>query len=163
MEALRDWAETYGWWLGAASLAMFVGSAAAVPWIVVRLPADYFVSRAAPSESWRRRHPALRLALRTVKNGVGAVLVLAGLAMLVLPGQGILSILAGLSFLEFPGKRRLELAILRNATVHRSIDWIRRRAGRPPLVLPDRVGRKAGSGRPPPVTDSSGTPISTDG
>lgn len=146
MNLLRTWAEAYGWWLGAASFAMFVGSAAAVPWVVARMSPDYFVADAVPSEAWRRRHPVLRVVLRGVKNGVGAVLVLAGLAMLVLPGQGVLSILAGLSLLEFPGKRRLELRIVRSPAIHRAIDWIRRRAGRPPLVLPgtdDDAGRTA--------------------
>jgi hypothetical protein len=162
MDALRTWAEAYGWWLGAASLAMFVASAAAVPWIVARLPADHFVSAASASDSWRTRHPALRLTLWGAKNGLGALLVLAGVAMLVLPGQGILTILAGLSLLVFPGKRRLELAILRNAAVHRGIDWIRRRAGRPPLILPDRVGRKVQGARSESLSPPQGSAVSTD-
>ena len=78
----------------------------------------------------------LRIASRAIKNLLGAALVLIGIAMLVLPGQGALTILAGVFLLEFPGKRRLELRIVRQRPVHLTINWIRARVGRPPLVLP---------------------------
>jgi len=71
-----------------------------------------------------------------VKNVVGWLLVGAGVAMLVLPGQGILTLLVGLTLVNFPGKRDLELWLVRRVPVRRALDWIRRRAGRPPLQLP---------------------------
>ena len=74
-------------------------------------------------------HPALSLYF---------TLVLMGLAMLVLPGQGVLTLLIGISLLDFPGKRKLEKKIVRAPTVHRAIDAIRRRAGQPPLLLPEK-------------------------
>ena len=61
---------------------------------------------------------------------------LAGIAMLALPGQGILTILVGITLLNFPGKRRLELRIVRQRRVLRAINWMRAKAKRPPLVLP---------------------------
>ena len=78
----------------------------------------------------------LRLALRVLRNVLGVVFVLMGVVMLFTPGQGILSVLVGLGLLEFPGKRRVELAIARRSPVRRSIEWIRDRAGSPPLELP---------------------------
>jgi hypothetical protein len=57
-----------------------------------------------------------------------------------LPGQGVLTILAGLSLLSFPGKRRLQLRLLRIPAIHRAIDALRRRAGRPPLHLDEPPG-----------------------
>ncbi|MBT6854644.1 MAG: hypothetical protein HOA09_03555, partial [Nitrospina sp.] len=86
--------------------------------------------------SWRHRHPALRFATHVVKNLLGVVLLLMGIAMLVLPGQGILTMLIGISLLDFPGKRTLEKKIVCHPSVHRAIDKIRQRAGQPPLVLP---------------------------
>ena len=59
-----------------------------------------------------------------------------GALMLVLPGQGLLTLLAGLMLVEFPAKRRLELWILRRAPVLRVVQWMRSRAGKPPLDLP---------------------------
>ena len=123
--------------LAALSVVMFFGSLAAIPVLLARMPADYFVRSESPFTSWRRRHPLAGGALLVARNLLGAALLLAGLAMMVLPGQGIITILVALSLLNFPGKRKLELRIIRQRQVRGAIDWIRRRAGRPPLVVPD--------------------------
>jgi hypothetical protein len=124
------------WWVSIGSLAMLVGGIIAVPILLARLPSDYFARPVPPPASGRGRHPLLRASLRAIKNLLGAVLLAAGIAMLILPGQGVLTILLGLSLLEFPGKRRLEIAIVRRPAVRKAIDWIRARRGRPPLELP---------------------------
>lgn len=120
------------WLLGAASAVMLVVSVVLIMALIVALPADYYVEN-----NGRRRlfedHPPLRFAFLLVKNAVGVVLLVAGLLMLVLPGQGILTILAALAALNFPGKRRLELAILQRPGVLRSVNWLRDKAGRRPL------------------------------
>lgn len=131
-----DWLVEHQGWLWTASVAMFVAGLLLVPWLVVRMPSDYFMPQSLRAETWRARHPLVRALLRAMKNALGIALLLAGLAMLLLPGQGILTILIGLSLLEFPGKRRLELAIVRRPTIHRALDWIRARGNRPPLQLP---------------------------
>jgi uncharacterized membrane protein SpoIIM required for sporulation len=120
------------WVLGIASAAMLVISAALIPYLIVRLPADFY------AESNHRRRifqdrPLLRSVFLTVKNTLGGFLLLAGILMLVLPGQGILTILAALALLDFPGKRRLEMRILHRPAILKSINWLRRRAGREPL------------------------------
>lgn len=119
------------------SIVLFAGSLAIIPVLLVRMRADYFVARDPAEASWRRRHPVAGGVLLVGRNLLGAVLLLAGLAMMVLPGQGIITILVALTLLSFPGKRRLELRIVRQRPVRAAIDWIRRRAGRPPLVIPD--------------------------
>jgi hypothetical protein len=124
-------------WLGGASIVTLLGSLVALPVLLARMPADYFVTDEPPPDSWRGHHPVLRIAILIVKNAFGGVLLLAGLAMLVLPGQGLLTILIGLMLVDFPGKRRLEIQIVRRRPIHRAIDWIRRRAHQPPLQLPD--------------------------
>jgi hypothetical protein len=135
-----DWArshEVFLWWLSAASVLMFFGSLLAVPWLVVRIPADYFLRQRHYVDRWRPRHPLLRLAFLVVKNLVGVVLVLAGVAMLVLPGQGILTILVGMIFLDFPGKFSLERWLARQPPVLRALNWIRSKAGHKPLEMPE--------------------------
>ena len=69
------------------------------------------------------------------KNVLGAIFVVAGLIMLVLPGQGIFTILIGIMLLDFPGKYRLERWIVARRPVLQSINWLRQRAGRAALVL----------------------------
>ena len=91
-----------------ASVLMFVGSLIAVPWLVVHIPADYFLRRRRLLDRWQPRHARLRVVLLIAKNAIGVVLLLAGAAMLILPGQGLLTILAGLMVLDFPGKFAIE-------------------------------------------------------
>jgi hypothetical protein len=137
----RDHPGLFGWVVG-GSAALFVGSLIAIPLMIARMRADYFVSREPGPESWSGQNHAIRVVVLVVKNVVGVVFVLAGLAMLVLPGQGILAILVGISLLNFPGKRRLQLYIARQRHVLRSINWIRARAGRRPLEVPPRIRRR---------------------
>lgn len=127
-------------WLG-VSAAMFVGSLVIVPIAVARIPEDYFAhDRREPLDT---RHPLLRLTLRVLKNVLGFVLVVAGIAMLVLPGQGILTIVIGIALLDFPGKYRLERKLVSRPAVLRSLNWIRRKAGRPPLRVDGHENREA--------------------
>jgi hypothetical protein len=69
------------------------------------------------------------------KNLLGYILIVAGILMLVLPGQGTWTIVVGIMLLNFPGKYKLERWIVSRGPVLRSINWVRRRAGRDPLVL----------------------------
>jgi hypothetical protein len=115
------------------SLGMVILGAVLAPIVVARMPADYFV-RGAHDRASATSGP-IRIGLHWLKNIAGVLLVLAGIAMLVLPGQGVLTVLVGLSLLDFPGKRRLELRLVGIGAVRRVVQAIRRRAGKPPLQL----------------------------
>ncbi len=120
------------WMLGVASAAMLVISAALIPYLIVRLPADFYAE-----SNHRRRlfqdHRWLRIMFLTVKNAVGGLLLVAGILMLVLPGPGLLTILAALALLNVPGKRALAWRILHRPALLKSINWLRQRTGRKPL------------------------------
>jgi hypothetical protein len=133
-----DWIQSHEvvlWWLAALSIATFVASLVLVPLLIVRLPADYFSGSRRHRTPWAEQHPVVRTVLRAGKNVLGAIFALAGVAMLVLPGQGILTILIGIVLVDFPGKYGLERWIVSRGTVLRSMNWLRRRAGRAPLVI----------------------------
>lgn len=136
---LLDWAESNEallWWLFAASLALIVFTPFGVAWAVIRLPADYFTeNRHRPLESWQQ-HRVLRPVLLVVKNLLGVVLLIAGLLMLLVPGQGLLTIAVALILLDFPGKFRLERWLASRRAVWRSLNWLRKRARRKPLEKP---------------------------
>lgn len=118
-----------------SSLIVFVGSLLAMPFLVSAIPAKYFASSEAPPSRLKLLHPVLRLFLLGVKNTFGALFLLAGLVMLVTPGQGVLCILLGLSFLNFPGKRRLEFWIVRKPKVLKALNWMRGKTGKPELLV----------------------------
>lgn len=123
------------WALGAASIAMLVLSALVIPVVIIRLPSDFYSRHEHRDDRFLPAHPVLRIVILLLKNAIALVLLLAGVAMLVLPGQGILTILAGLALADFPGKRVLELRIMRSPAILNSANWIRRRAGREPLTV----------------------------
>ncbi|HLZ36111.1 MAG TPA: PGPGW domain-containing protein [Nitrospira sp.] len=116
------------------SLIFFIGSLIAIPYILVRLPADYFDIR-VPRPWMKDHHPILRLVGHVVKNAIGAIFLFAGFLMLFLPGQGILTMLIGVSMLDFPGKRKVEARMIGQPTVLSVINGMRQKFGKPPLVL----------------------------
>ncbi len=126
--------------LGGLGALLSVASLLALPWVVGQLPADYFVGRKRPH--WHKRS----WGVLAVRNVVGTIVVLAGIAMLVLPGQGLLTILAGLVIMEFPGKRRLERALVSRPRVLGALNWLRRRAGVEALLPPPMTPRRSDPG-----------------
>lgn len=121
-------------WLAALSIVFFIGTLIAIPFILVRLPADYFDIR-VPRPWMQDHHPVLRVAGHIVKNAVGALFLFAGFLMLFLPGQGVLTMVIGISMLDFPGKRKIEAKLIGQPTVLNVINSMRKKCGKPPLVL----------------------------
>lgn len=137
---LQEWFlahTTLLWWLGLLSILMFVGSLIALPMLVIRIPVDYFTRLRHPparASGWRLGLHVLKV---IVKNCLGLVFLLAGIAMLVLPGQGILTMLLGLTLLDLPGKSALEWRLVRQPMVWQSLNWLRTKAHHPPLEWPE--------------------------
>lgn len=129
------WFEAHGellGWMFVGSIASAVLMAALLPVVVLRLPVDYF----APSrpKSKVRRGPGAWLLLG-IKNVIGAVFLVVGLIMVVLPGQGILTMWVGLLLVDLPGKRALERRMVAWPVIRGYLDRLRRRHGKPPFVL----------------------------
>lgn len=120
--------------LTALSVVFFVGSLIAIPFILVRLPTDFFDTR-VPRLWMEDHHPVLRLLGHLVKNVAGAIFLFAGFLMLFLPGQGILTMLIGVTMLDFPGKRRLEAKMIGQPAVLSTINNMRQKFGKPPLTI----------------------------
>ena len=105
--------------------------------MVVYIPPDYFKGGPADGTIWWRRHPVLHATGLLLKNAVGIVFVVVGavMALPLVPGPGLLFMLLGFSVLDFPGKRSIELRLLGVPSVLRSLNGIRARFNRPPLIL----------------------------
>lgn len=116
------------------SIIFFVGSLIAIPFILVRLPADFFDVR-VPRPWMENHHPVLRVLGHLVKNLIGAIFLFVGFLMLFLPGQGILTMLIGVTMLDFPGKRKLEAKMIGQPTVLNAINSMREKFGKPALII----------------------------
>jgi len=130
-----DWQQLLLWGTGLSLLAV-VGTIIGVPWVVTRLPHDYF---SRPRRAvWRDTadEPVFALVLGVFKNLLGALLVLLGLVMLVTPGQGLLTLLVGLLLMNFPGKYQLERWLVLRPGVLRGLNWLRSRRDQTPFDTP---------------------------
>jgi hypothetical protein len=118
------------------SVVTFALSLAVVSFIMVRIPADYF-RKGRPRDLWADKHPAVRMLGMIGKNALGLVLVAVGIIMSIpgVPGQGFLTILIGIMLLDFPGKSNLEHKLVSRPAVFNAINKLRRRFGKPSLVL----------------------------
>ena len=123
--------------IGNASLIMLVLTIVALPIIIKQLPADYFTSEHRDAAWHKRKHPLFWGVVALAKNLLGIVLILAGIAMLVLPGQGTLTILIGLAVTNFPAKYEIERRIASQPAVGATLNKIRAWTGEPPLLLPE--------------------------
>jgi hypothetical protein len=142
--SIWDWLQSNTWlfaWLFALGIGSLIATALLMPLVVLRLPEDYFVATrselARTRNAWQselaRTRNAWQWAVHVGKNALGVVFVLAGIAMLVLPGQGLLTIVIGLLLVDFPGKRAVELRIVRRPAILGFLNRLRERRGKPPL------------------------------
>ncbi len=119
------------WWLGLGSLALLVGTALLIPWLIVLLPADFFARKLDPKTTAGEPRRVLALVLAVLRNLVGIVLFVAGVIMLFVPGQGLLTILVAVALVDFPGKNALLLRLVNSPRILNAANGIRRWAGKP--------------------------------
>lgn len=123
-------------WIGlfVFSVVAFLGTLVAIPTILVRLPQDYFQNH--HHKPWfANHHQVIRIIGILAKNVAGIIFLLAGIAMLVLPGQGLMTMLLGILFIDFPGKHRLEKKLIQHPKILKTINALREKAGKPPLTF----------------------------
>ena len=138
LDTLIQWIDTNQMLLTSialSSLFISVASLALLPWLVAQIPYDYFAHDRREPSQWKAVHPIFRFAVLVLKNIVGFTLLLAGIAMLVLPGQGLLSILMGLVLMDYPGKFQFERKIVSRPKLLQFINWLRSKQKQPPLTL----------------------------
>lgn len=143
METITDWIKTHAEGLQKAGVIWFaigIGSLVvtiiALPIVILRLPPDYFVRERRLRLLSASLHPLLGWVALALKNLLGVALFILGAVMLFVPGQGILTMLIGLMLMNFPGKYKLEQKLVRRPAVLRTLNRIRARWRRTPLLAP---------------------------
>lgn len=111
-----------------------VVSYAAIIFVMIKLPADYFSSTYAKNHNNDSRF-LVRWGGVILKNLIGFVLVIVGIIMVVTPGPGGLTILLGLVMMDIPGKRPLEVKLIQKPAVLAAINKLRVRYDKPPLIM----------------------------
>ena len=137
---IKHWLVSLTWRDALIGIGLFIltffGSIGVSAYALVRLPANYFHSEHA-REFWTDKPAHIRWAGLVVKNLIGLLMIIAGIIMSLpgVPGQGILTILLGLVMMDIPGKRPFESRIVRIPSVLNSINKLRARYGKPPMVV----------------------------
>lgn len=107
---------------GGLSLLLCVAGILLAPRAVARLPEDFFTRKEHKRSVWL--------------NVTGWVLMVAGVAMMILPGPGAVALLAGIVLADFPGKRRFLRWLLSQGKIFKQLNRIRSKRGKPPLQKP---------------------------
>jgi len=129
-QATADY-QHYFIWVGVVSFVVFVVSLLLTPFLLGKIPQDYFVHTNQHKVEINHLGHLVVVIIRTL---IGFVLLVAGIIMLVTPGQGVISILLGLFLMEFPGKRKLELKLINHEPTFKALNWLRSKANKPPFV-----------------------------
>ena len=122
-------------WMALISALTFIISLLTLPWLVARIPSDYFCHQKRHPAPLKQSQPLLRFIMLVGKNLFGWVLLLGGIIMLFIPGQGLLTIAMGLLLMDYPGKFTLERKIARNPKILNGLNWLRGKANTPPLEI----------------------------
>ena len=118
-------------WMGIVSLVVFIASLLLTPLLLGKIPQDYFIHTNQHKVEIEHLGHLIIVVIRTL---IGFVLLIAGIIMLVTPGQGIITILLGLFLMEFPGKRKLELKFIKHNPTFKALNWLRNKAGKSPFT-----------------------------
>lgn len=121
--------------LGVMSVVSFLATLVIIPWIVLRISADYFSAPRRVSLVASDAHPSLKILVLIIKNLFGIVVLLLGIVMLVIPGQGLLTILIGVVLIDFPGKYKFQRWLISRDPVLKSANWLREKGHKKPLIV----------------------------
>ena len=116
------------------SIATLVMTFILLPFMIVRLPEEYFLESHRPRPL--SRNLIVHLILTALKNVLGLGFVVLGLLLLFVPGQGILTVIVGLTIMNYPGKFKLERWLVMRPRVLPALNWLRQHYGEPPLEDP---------------------------
>jgi hypothetical protein len=117
--------------VGIFSAVVFVITLLLTPYLLGLIPVNYF----SQNYTGKQKVKSLScLIINIAKTLIGVLLLIAGIIMLVTPGQGVISILLGLFLMEFPGKRKLELRFINHNPTFKALNWLRNKASKPPFI-----------------------------
>lgn len=122
-------------WLALLSLITFILSLLLLPYIVRKIPSDYFL-KLSNEQPRVKDYDIKSLFILLSRNIFGILLLFSGVAMLFLPGQGLITIFISLLLLDFPGKKRFVTYLTGKKNVQNSINWIRKKSKKKPIKWP---------------------------
>lgn len=130
--------ESLLFWLMMVSIVGFMASLVLIPWIMLQLPADYFLHEKRKKhlmKKWNNQPLFFIVIISLLKNIVGILLISSGMIMLFTPGQGILTLIMGIILTDMPYKYKIEQWIIKKTKILHLINRLRKKAKKDPFIL----------------------------
>jgi hypothetical protein len=140
IEWLRHFWEALTWTEILAGTGLILGGMAvsfvSVSFVLVRLPENYFHSD-YEHHFLPESRPVIRTAGLIVKNVIGVFLIILGIILAIpgVPGPGFLTFFIGIILTDIPGKRVLEAKIINRPSIYSTVNKLRSKYNKPPLVM----------------------------
>ncbi len=134
LDSLANWLAQHSGTLtvvAALSFVLLLASLLATPWVLAKLPENYFVL--PPKQT---PNSAGRVLLSAVKTLLGLLMIITGIIMFITPGPGLVCLVLGIILCDFPGKQTLLKRLVRQPNVFSTLNWVRAKASKPPFLLP---------------------------
>lgn len=119
-------------YLGIGSFIFFIIMILITPWLVGKIPYDYFVN---DKYSMKSASKITKFIVNPIRNIFGLILFILGFIMLFTPGQGIITILLAVLVMRFPYKRELEQKIIANKNILKALNWLRDKNNKPHIIV----------------------------
>jgi hypothetical protein len=142
LQTILDWFRNHDdllLWATGASIIFYAAILLTMPLIAARMPLDYF--KPEYQSPFRHDHPVIGGLIWLARNIAGGLLLVAGFAMVPLPGPGVPVVLMGLMITTLPARRHLMRMALRRRPVLNAFNWFRAKRGAPPFQLSDIARR----------------------
>ncbi len=129
--------ETFIFYAAAFSVLFFLIGIILVPYVILKIPHDYFSYSSKKEYFSRKRDIAVYYMKMTLRNAAALLLFFLGIILLVVPGQGLLTILLAFLLADIPGKYKIEKYLIKNKKIYNLLNRFRRKHGKKSFILPE--------------------------
>ncbi|MEC9492214.1 hypothetical protein [Flexistipes sp.] len=129
--------ETFIFYAAAFSVLFFLIGIILVPYVILKIPHDYFSYSSKKEYFSRKRDIAVYYVKMALRNAAALLLFFLGIILLVVPGQGLLTILLAFLLADIPGKYKIEKYLIKKERVYNLLNRFRQKYGKKSFILPE--------------------------
>jgi len=129
--------EAFIFYAAAFSVLFFLIGIILVPYVILKIPHDYFSYSSKKEYFSRKRDIAVYYMKMTLRNAAALLLFFLGIILLVVPGQGLLTILLAFLLADIPGKYKIEKYLIKKERIYNLLNRFRQKYGKKSFILPE--------------------------
>jgi len=129
--------ETFIFYAAIFSVLFFFIGIILIPYIILKIPHDYFSYSSKKEYFSRKRDIAVYYMKMALRNIAALFLFFLGIFLLITPGQGLLTILLSFLLADIPGKYKIEKYLIKNKKIYNLLNRFRRKHGKKSFILPE--------------------------